>query len=267
MKGTHNLRDTLHNVWEILFGGSRGMLLVLAIAGIPLHWSLMPWLWVIYGLTVVRGMGRLFQPARMPWPMRFALDMREPPRVARFKQMATKAEQAKVAIRQVAQKAEPGIRKVLERTIPQVEELANAIVSLAQRAETLERFLALHQRSQLEQEVERLAMAVQDESDSLIREQRERTLEQRRAQLENYDNLTKCQSLIAARMEQMHASLDNVHSQVMRISVAQVATEPGETQQLTEYLDALRNEFESWESEMQQDQQLQRALLARRTSQ
>ncbi len=144
----------------------------------------------------------------------------------------------------VAATADPGIKKALQGSTGDMEELVGTIYDIAVKAQSLQSALQASNMNvtAITQDVARLEQTVHQTKDDFARGQYQATLDGKRQQLQNYQDTESALNRWHAQLDNALGTLDTIFSQVLRIRSSEVLSLSTATDQVS---NSLKSEVEA----------------------
>jgi chromosome segregation ATPase len=138
----------------------------------------------------------------------------------------------------VAQTDDPGVRKALEDSTGDMEELTGTIYDLALKAQSLQSSLQGSgiDIGGLQGDIMSLQNLVKNTTDEFAKSQYQATLDGKRQQLQNYQDTTEALNRWHAQLDNALSTLDTILSQVLRVRSSEVLSLSSATDQVSQSL-------------------------------
>jgi len=218
------------------------MVLLAAIAGgLILYWWLLPLGLLAYGAMVLIG-GRS--------PVVIAISRRPArPRLrsATFRAQLNAIERSQREIERAVAQARPPLAGLLTRITAQTRDLVEQAYTLAERGQVIEAYLAQTRPEAVQDRITRLNWQISSTGDPYTRQQLEETRAALLEKQRNAGDLTTYIGRVKAQLENIHASLDNVLAETVRLRTADVVSASPATNEVAQRLADLKSDMDTFQ--------------------
>lgn len=218
------------------------MVLLAAIAGgLILYWWLLPLGLLAYGAMVLIGGRSPVVVAASQRPVRPRLNS------ATFRAQLNAIERSHREIERAVAQASPSLAGLLARITAQTRELVEQAYALADRGQVIEAYLAQVKPEALQDRITKINWQISSASDAFTRQQLEETRAALLEKQRNAADLTTYIGRIKAQLEHIHASLDNVLAETVRLRTADVVSASPATNEVAQRLADLKSDMDTFQ--------------------
>ncbi|MBC8159799.1 MAG: hypothetical protein H7Z42_01155 [Roseiflexaceae bacterium] len=156
-------------------------------------------------------------------------------------------DQSALAIRRSVDQSPAPLKNILTRVVDQARDLSGEAHSLSDKGQIIEQYLATVNQTALQKQIEALDIRLRSTQDTYTRNQLEETrlaLTERQA---NASDLETYIGRISAQLQNIAASLDNVHAETVRLRTADAVSADSATSQVAQRLSDLRSDMDAFQ--------------------
>lgn len=218
------------------------VVVVALLSGLTVAWWLLPLGIVIYVLAVFlasRDSGLIASSQRS--------EIRSGVTSKTFEPVVDKIDHTQKQIRQSVNQSKGALSNLLQRVVSQTDHLVDQAHALAKKGQIIEQYLAQMNYQQLQQEINKVDMQIQQTSDNYTLQQ----LQETRKSLVNRQNdardLTTYIGRVKAQLQNIDARLDEVLAETIRLRTADAVSASSSTNQVADLLNDLNADMSSFQ--------------------
>ncbi|MFV9506661.1 MAG: hypothetical protein AB4911_19085 [Oscillochloridaceae bacterium umkhey_bin13] len=217
------------------------VLLAAVVAGVMLDPWLLPLGLLLYALIVVVVVRQAARSTTSQDPLRPGLTS------SLLSQQVALIERAHQAIARSVAQAEGPVGRLLERISSQTAELLEQTYSLSAKGQVIETYLAQVDLAELQQRLSTLDRQLAATADAYTMQQLQATRATLAEKQRNYAALTTYLGRIQAQLQHIHATLDNVLAETIRLRTADAVSADSATNQVAQRLSDLRGDMDAFQ--------------------
>ncbi len=215
------------------------MVLLAAIpSGLLLYWWLLPLGLLAYGAMVLIGGRSPVVITASQRPTRPRLNS------TTFRAQLNAIERSQREIERAVAQASPPLAGLLARITAQTRDLVEQAYALADRGQVIEAYLAQIKPEAIQDRITRINWQISSASDAFTRQQLEETRAALLEKQRNASDLTTYIGRIKAQLEHIHASLDNVLAETVRLRTADMVSASPVTNEVAQRLTDLKSDMD-----------------------
>jgi septal ring factor EnvC (AmiA/AmiB activator) len=217
------------------------VLLCAILGGLLIYWWLLPLGLIAYGLMVLLA-GR--DPATV------AASQRAPrPRLTSptFRAQLAAVERAQQEIQRSVGQAEGPVGRLLTRITDQTRDLVEQAYALCDKGQVIEGYLARVDAKELQQRIAAADRQLAATADPYTRQQLQETRAALAEKQRNAAELTTYSGRIQAQLQNIHASLENVLAETVRLRTADAVAADSATNQVAQRLADLKSDMDTFQ--------------------
>lgn len=210
-------------------------------SGLLLYWWLLPLGLLAYGAMVLIGGRSPVVITASQRPTRPRLNS------ATFRAQLNAIEHSQREIERAVAQASTPLAGLLARITAQTRDLVEQAYALADRGQVIEAYLAQIKPEALQDRITRINWQISRASDAFTRQQLEETRAALLEKQRNASDLTTYIGRIKAQLEHIHASLDNVLAETVRLRTADMVSASPVTNEVAQRLTDLKSDMDTFQ--------------------